>query len=435
MSAAMMEQALLAQLAAAQSASATRQPLSWFRVVLGCVLFFLALLFLVLNMIVLGHFGWNLGQSTIEKWVQMVAAGALPLMITSIHPTYVMTWRPGHWFLNARGQAQYRRGRPNMFLLSTLTMLTVVALTINLVGGIGVMATARKSVDIKAAGATDEDRRLKESRTRLERERSKVPDHRPAATVAPLIASHKLHPFWSRTGECSEVKNRAQRNYCGEYGRLQAELAAAQQSEKLNADLANLDGMLSNGFRADVQASSGQTDALSYFLGWRAEDVQFRLALLFPILLELMTLVPMVGAMYAFRVDHRSLQDVPEGGYAQRQALPPPSSNRPPEPPPRLRVLDPADGDMPRVLRSQRPEGENPVRMRAVFDEFWSTRIRRSESGQMAENTVFAHYTTHCAQQQCQHFELETFRRLSAGHVRATVEIGGEVYYCHIAPA
>lgn len=433
MNPATVQQALLAQLAAHQEATSAYSPLSIFRKALGVVLLCLALLFLVLNMIVLGHFGWGLGQNHIEKWVQMIAAGALPVMITAIHPTYVMTWRPGHWMLSAKGRVEYKRARPNYFLLITLTLLAVVALTINFVGGIGVMATARKSVDLKAVGAVDEERRLKESRSRLEGQRAAVPTHRPAETVAPLLASHKLHPFWQRTSSCSEVINRAQRNYCGEYGKLQAELAAARESTKLNEEIASLDSLLAgSSTRVDLQAGSSQTEALSLVTGMRQEDIQVRLSLLFPILLELMTLVPMVGAMYAFRINHGSLQDIPEGSYQQRPSLPPPA--RPQEPPQRLKTID-HDQDLPRVLMSHRPEGESPVRMRAVFDEFWSTRMRRSESGMVPESTVFTLYSTFCAQQFCQSFDLESFRRLSAGHVRATVEIGGEVNYCHIAPA
>lgn len=438
MNQAAVEQALLAQLAAIQEETAPRPPLSIFRRVLGTVLLMLALLFLGLNMVVLGHFGWGLGQNDIERWVQMIAAGALPVMITAIHPTYVLTWRPGHWFRTHKGAAQWRRGRPNWFLLSTLSLLACVALTINFVGGIGVMSTARKAVALKADDAAGQDRRLKESRQRLEDERASVPKHRPAATVVSLIDAHRLHRFWRATNQCSEdsVLNRAHRDYCAEYGRLRAEHAAAEQAAKLNKELADLDGALSNSFiRVEQQAGVGQMEALGRLSGMSADDLQARLSLLFPILLELMTLVPMVAAMYAFRVDHRALQDVPSGGFETRAAalLPPPAPARS-EPPRPLRVM-PTDDDMPRVLTGGRITSEDPVRQRAVFDEFWTKRMRRMETGQMAEAKVYALYQTLCAERAVTEMDLLAFRRLSEPHCGGQVELSGSIYYFEVVPA
>jgi hypothetical protein len=433
MDSATVQQALLAQLAAIQEETAPRPPLSIFRKVLGVVLLMLALLFLVLNMIVLGHFGWGLGQNDIEKWVQMIAAGALPVMITAIHPTYVLTWRPGHWYRTHKGKAEWRRGRPNWFLLSTLTVLACVALTINFVGGIGVMSTARKAVALKAVGAEDEERRLKESRQRLEDERKAIPAHRALAAVESEIRANRLHPFWKTTKECTEVLNRNHRNYCRDYERSTGELENARQAGKLNQDISNLDGLLSNSFsRVEQQAGSGQMEALGKLSGMKADDLQVRLSLLFPILLELMTLVPMVAALYAFRVDHRALQDVPDGGFTSRPlpvALPPPADPEPPRP---LRVIDAPRqeaGDVPRFMRVS---GSDVIAERAVFDEFWAKRVRHQTGAQTFESDLYRHYQALCAQRSVGYLDVDTFRRLAKSLVRGMIEMNGVVIYQHV---
>ncbi len=430
------DQLALALEAMRQRAVDSVPPLSTFRKLIGSLMMVLSLFFLVLNMIVLAHFGWGLGKSDLEKYVQAAAAGALPLFVTALHPIFVMTWRPAHWAQTASGRPKFRRGRPNWFMFSSVLLLAILALTINFAGGLGVMATARKTVALKSEGAKDEGARLKNSRSELEKELAGVPIHRPVETVEPLLAAHTLHRFWKDTAGCSPdgVMNKRHRDYCGEWGKLKAEIGSAKRAGEIRREMSGLDLALSDQTRISLQAGDAQMEAISNNTGMTPDLVQARLSLLFPLLLELMTVVPMALALGAFRIDQRAMQDIPDVHHAA---------------PPARRLAGPShvqqmirgagqgdDAQPPVPLRAVTiPMGEDPVQQRAVFDQFWATRVRRVTSGNVPEQTFYTHYQAFCAQRSVAPYGIETFRRLSAEHVPNVIEMSGIRFWCHLVVA
>ena len=440
------EQVMLALQAAQQQASAERPPLSGFRLGVGVLLLALSLVALVANVAVLGHFGWSVGQSEIERYVLATAGGLSPILLASLHPIYVMTWRPAHWYTNGRGVPKYRRGRPAIGLLLAITALSLVSLAINFAGGIGVMSTARKTVQLKADGAVDEGQRLKERRASLTKDLAAVPTHRPAGTVEAELDAHKLHRFWKLTDNCApdKVLNRGHRDYCRDYNKLVSEGRSAEQAGRLQADIAALDGKLLSPQRVEMQAADAQMSAISMITGMSPDLVQVRLALLFPLLLELMVIVPMWAALVAFRVDHRAMQDIPFGSHTERpqpmsRRLPAPS----PEPPRPLQVVETvshggngpatANDALPKMFARPSNLVEDPIRQRAVLDEFWSTRIRRADGAMISEPALYAHYQAHAIGRGVREYDLTTFRRLSAKHDSGATEINGVVWHYGVA--
>lgn len=420
------EQILLAlqaaQEAARQQAGAPRPPLGWFRIFVGVVFLAMLAVGLIVNATVLGHFGWHQGQSDLERWA-LAAAGVLAVVLCAmLHPAAVMTWRPGHFVLDHRGQPKWRRGRPSYGLLTALSCLAVVSLALNFAGGIGVMSTARKQTEIKAADAVDEGRRLRDRHAEMKSALDSISKHRPAETVAAEIQAHRLHRFWKATQQCAEdsVLSRAQRDYCRDYAKLQSEQRSAEQATKLRAELASLDTQLASPLRAELAAGSAQVDAIARNTGMSPDMVQARISLLFPLLLELMIVTFGWLAMVAFRVDHRAIQDIPHGAYAERpqppsRQLPPPSS--PPEPQP-LRVVEtgppPSQPDLPKMFSRDVEISDDPLRQRAVLTEFWNTKVRRMNGSQIAEPSIYHHYQAFAIARGVQEYDMPTFRRLSA---------------------
>lgn len=424
-----------AQEAAQRGADAPPPPLTAFRLLVGSVLLLLAVAALVTNSFVLGMFGWSVGQDEWEKPVLLAAGVLSPILLATLHPTFVLTWRPGHWLVDHRGKPKWRRGRPSWGLLLALTLLSLVSLTLNFAGGIGVMSKARKAVEIKADDAIDESKRLRERIAMTKGELDAIQPHRPAEAVTSFLASHKLHPFWKATNGCAEVLNRSQRNYCAEYGKLEAEQKSAEQAGRLRATLAQLDEKLANPLRADIAASGAPVDAIAANTGMSRETVQARLALLFPLFLELMVIVPMWASMVAFRIDHRAMQDIPHGGFSER---PQPASRQLPAPvqeaPTPLTVIDvPAPRqepprDMPRFMSNAHTVSDDGVRKRAVLAEFWSTRVRRIEGQQISLPALYQHYVAHASQRGVREYDMSSFEDLSREHMAGATEINGLVW-------
>lgn len=420
----------LAQGLAAAQAERGPPPLGKFRIIMGTLTGLLGLTFLLCNIVILAHFGYRLGNSEVEHYVQAICAGAVPVLMTLIPIIFVSTWTPGHMAM-VRGRMKWRRGRPKWAMLAGNVLALFVALTINIAGGIGVMAQARKGVALQAEGSKAEQQRTEYRRNLVKKELDGLPQHRPTDAVVSMLAAHRLHRFWKATDQCNEgsVLNKGHRDYCGEHERLKQEQATAERSGRLAKELAELDAALSSPLTSSLQAGDAQVETIASSTGLSADGVRNGLSILFPLLLEVMTLIGVSTSLHFFRVDHRSIQDVPQDVYVPPvRQLPAPSHIS--------RVLQAVDADDVPVTATPRAViSEDPVRQRAVFDEFWRTRMRRVDSGQVALPTVYSHYEVLCAQRSVTPFDQSTFKRLSATHVRAALDIGGVEFWCHVTIA
>ena len=128
-----------------------------------------------------------------------------------------------------------------------------------------------------------------------------------------------------------------------------------------------------------------------------------------------------------FRIGHESLVDMPA------DAMPfPPARQLTAEPSSMKRMLQTIDvQESPPTARPGTLQAEDPVHQREVFDWFWAHRMRALPSAQTPEATIYSHYQALCAQRGVTAFNLATFRRLSAQHVRSIVEMNGLQLYCH----
>jgi hypothetical protein len=417
------EQALrLLQEEAARSRAPAAPPLGAFRVVCASVCAIIAVVFLSINTVLLARFGYKLGTDEIEQWSQAIIAGTIPWALALLPFILLSTWVPGHYHQNRRGRTRWRRGRPSFATVSAC-VLYVVLVAVNFIGGVGVMATARQHVAGKAHDAASEETRLNDARARLNKELDGIGKHRPADEVAALLSRQQQHAFWRATSQCSQdaVSTRAHTRYCADYDLLKAELARAKQGTEVRQQLTALDQQLSSPIRAQIVADDAQTQVLARNLRISEQSVRDVLPLMWPLLLELGSLLMAYFALKLFRIDHSTLVDppsassyVPVARQLAAEAIP-------------LRAETVSVGTRSSLT------GDDPVSQRATFDAFWGTRLRWVDHGQVPESQIYSHYQTFCAQRQSSPLDIGTFRRLSAERSVQTIDLGGSVWWCGVA--
>lgn len=406
-----------------------------FRRVCGAACALIAFVFLTVNTVMLARFGMRMSHDETEQWLQAAIAGSVPWVLALLPFILMSTWVPSRVVHDRRGRSKYKRGRPSFATLGAMSIY-VVFVAFNFVGGIGVMAVARQQVAGKAKDAGREEKLLTDKRADLQKQLDAIGAYRPVEEVEALIKRQQQHPFYVRTNQCSAdggaIISRPQRNFCAELDTLRAEAARGKKGDSVREQIASVDLNLANPVRSLAMADDAQASVIAYNFGVDEARVRFLMPLMWPVLLELGSLFFAYYSLRMFRVDHRTLVDMPTDVHY----VPPSRQLAPPRPSQVRRALDNLDreDDAPRPLVAHPvPVFEDPQLQRAVFDAFWATRVRRVESGQVPEATFYAHYQALCAQRQVAPYNLGTFRRLSAEHVGdAAIEMGGTRWYCRL---
>ena len=71
-----------------------------------------------------------------------------------------------------------------------------------------------------------------------------IPQHRPADTVQSDLNGLKGQRAWTNTAGCTDVTGRSNRDFCQQFHKLTAELASAQEAQKLETRIAEIGGRL-----------------------------------------------------------------------------------------------------------------------------------------------------------------------------------------------
>lgn len=429
-----------------QSRADERPALSYFRIACAIVCTLIAIVFLTVNSVMLGRFGFRMGHDETEQWSQAIIAASIPWVLALFPFLLMATWVPRRTVTGRNGRLKTKRGRPSVGTVGAIA-LYLVFVVVNFIGGIGVNAVARQHVAGKAQDASDEGVRLKSRKADLEKQLASISAYRPTEEVESLIKRQQQHRFWQLTGQCSadgSITSRAQRNYCTEYDTLKAELGRGKSGNEIRAKIEQVDAQLSNPVRSSIIADDAQAKVLSENLGIEEHRIRLMLPLMWPVLLELGSMLMAYFALKLFRISHHTLVDVPEQFHhyvpPPRQLAPPSSGSGQRERDPYVRrMLDAADepeAAKPLTVHPIPAPIEDPVLQREVFDEFWRTRVRQVASGQVPESTFYAHYQALCAQRHVSPYDLPTFRRLSGPHLDGkVVEMAGVRWWCQLTVA
>jgi hypothetical protein len=129
---------------------------------------------------------------------------------------------------------------------------------------------------------------LRADAKRTEEQLAWIPKHRPEETLRSEISALQNQRAWSVTRGCTEVTGRSNREFCQQFHKLNAELASAQQAQKLESRLAEIGAKLAKSAGATVMAEADpQASVLSKVTGLDLTTVQAGLTMLVVLLVEI----------------------------------------------------------------------------------------------------------------------------------------------------
>jgi hypothetical protein len=115
-----------------------------------------------------------------------------------------------------------------------------------------------------------------------------IPAHRPAETVSAELNVIKAQRYWVVTKDCTEVTGKNAREFCQQFYKLNAELASAQQSQKLESRISEIGAKLSKTAGGTVMAEADpQASVLSKLTGLEVDKVQTALTVFVALLIEI----------------------------------------------------------------------------------------------------------------------------------------------------
>lgn len=118
--------------------------------------------------------------------------------------------------------------------------------------------------------------------------RRALPVHRPAGVVSEDIARHQQDRRWGATKACTEATQSESRAFCAAYFSLRTELAAAEEGQRLAAELTRLQAQAEAQRLAGAgQESDPQVALLSRIFGAEREPVRLTLTVFIAILVEI----------------------------------------------------------------------------------------------------------------------------------------------------
>jgi len=139
-----------------------------------------------------------------------------------------------------------------------------------------------------------------------------IPAHRPAQTVSAELNVIKAQRPWLVTRECTEVSGKAAREFCQQFHKLNAELASAQQSQKLESRISEIGAKLAKTAGGTVMAEADpQASVLAKITGLEVDKVQTALTIFVALLIEIGSAFGMYVAFAYWRINDRAPERAP----------------------------------------------------------------------------------------------------------------------------
>jgi hypothetical protein len=136
-----------------------------------------------------------------------------------------------------------------------------------------------------------------------------IPAHRPGETVAAEVNVLKAQRYWVVTKECTLVTGKGTRDFCQQFHKLNAELASAQQSEKLETRIADIGSKLAKASGGTAMAEADpQASVLAKISGLDVSTVQTALTIFVALLIEVGSGFGMYVAFAYWRLHDRKAE-------------------------------------------------------------------------------------------------------------------------------
>ena len=255
-------------------------------------------------------------------------------------------------------------------------------------------------------------------RADLERTRDELkslPAHRPAGTVNGEIEAFKQNGRWLLSGECANATAAKSMTYCEGFFKLKAELAVAEQSDKLEAKVNQLRVRLGElDPEAAARAADPQSQMLAALTGRTTEEIQLGLTLLIAMLVELGASLGFYTAFSYWRVF-----DV--------KGLPAP------EP---VRVAVPVPAFAPSPMLTALPGGADPELMPAQpktdVELYYEERVGRENGSSVTALALYDDYCQWCEAKGKQPLGLPIFTRRFSDLGVQKAKVAGRIRYMDV---
>lgn len=259
---------------------------------------------LAVSMAMNWRFGVNLGRTEFDGQIYGAASAAADCFKALVPFFFFAAWKNRMW-----SQA------------AAAAVVWVVVTAYSLTSALGHAALNRADSTgqraVEASAYSDLRADLKRAQDQL----SWVPQHRPAEMVQAEIDSTKTQRAWTYTKGCADVTGPKGREFCQQYHGLAAELAAAQQSDTLEARIAQVHSQLSTVTTEHGHSMSGVADpqaavltklATLAFPSVKIDDVQTAMTIFIALLLEVGSGFGMYVAFSQWRLYERRAPAAPQ---------------------------------------------------------------------------------------------------------------------------
>jgi hypothetical protein len=220
------------------------------------------------------------------------------------------------------------------------------------------------------------------------------------------------------------VNGKFPRDFCQQLHGLSSELASAQQAEKLDARIADINGTLGKSrstsamTEADPQAAVLTKLANMVFPSMKVEDMQTALTIFVAVLLEIGSGFGMYVAFSTWRLYERAVPAIPQRASVAELHVAPQVV---PVAPVRQRLGANDNRSAPKL---QAPETD--------VERFYKERIDASEGASLTATTLYEDYCAWCEEQQKEPLALPTFGREFGELGVQKAKIAGRVRYIGI---
>ncbi len=353
------------------------------------------------------RFGYSLGMTEVDKQIYGAASAAADCFKALV---------PFFFFAAIKNRVWSQA--------TAAAVLWVVVPVYSLTSALGHAALNRMDTNGQRAVDAASYKDLRNDLKRAQDQMSWIPQHRPSQSVSGEIETYKLQRAWVQTKNCSEVTGPQGRDFCGKYQGLQSELASAEQAQKWNGVIAEINIKLAQAkgtnamAEADPQAAVLAKLASLVLPGIKTEDVQTALAVFVAVLLEIGSGFGMYVALSTWRLYDRAAPSVPLTATTRSSELTPLPMN---VAKPRLGVAN-DNKSSPKLVA---PETD--------VIRFRNERIEELEGTSLTATTLYEDYCAWCEEQQKEPLALPTFGREFGDLGVQKAKIAGRVRYIGIA--
>lgn len=279
----------------------------------------------------------------------------------------------------------------------------------------------------------------KELQTELKRANDQlawIPQHRPAATVQADLDGMKNRREWNWTNSCTLTNGKSQREFCQQLHSFNAELASAQQADRLSAKVEDLNRKVEantagKATEADPQAVVLLTLFKKVMPQATMEDIQTAMSIFVALLLEVGSGFGMYVAFSQWRLYDRKAPEAPAVSTSALVAVSEPTVVAQPTVAPMLTTAA-----KPRVTSAN--DNSNKVAPKMVAPEtdvqrYYKERVDGQDGSSVTFTELYEDYCRWCEDLQKEPMSQPMFGREFGELGVKKDKVAGRVRYLHIA--